>query len=642
MRTTRLALLSLASALALAGCSDDPAGPLTGPQRPSLSTTGEERVGTEKPLPGDVTAAATIAVAQLAPGGQTALAQSLAGAGVTIQNVSYSGTTGLSASAGTFTNGLGTVGFASGIMLSSGRVIDALGPNNASGTSFNTGTGGDAQLTALSGNSTLNATILLFEIVPDADSVYFQYVFSSEEYNEYVFSPFNDVFAFYVNGQNCALVGSPAVPVSINTINNGHQNSFGVNAKNPALYRNNTFPAAPTIDLEPDGLTIVLTCRAGVNANVANQVKLAIADASDPILDSWVFIEAGSFSTIPPENEPPVLNPIPNQSVDEGSLLTFAATATDDPDQTLTYSLIGAPAGATIHPATGVFSWTPTDDDPTGTPSDVSNVTVQVTDDATPALSATQVVQITVNNVAPAMGAFTTYPAAPVPVGTSVSFKAPFSDPGSGDTFTGNIDWGDASVSAAVIDPFSSISGSHVYATPGVYTVTFSLSDDDLGSDTQVFQYVVVYDPDAGFVTGGGWIDSPAGAYAADPALTGKAHFGFVSKYKKGATTPDGQTQFQFQAGNLNFHSTAYEWLVISGPKAQYKGSGTINGAGDYGFLLTANDGQVSGGGGADKFRLKIWDKATNAVIYDNQAGDGDTAGASTVLGGGSIVIHSK
>jgi len=153
---------------------------------------------------------------------------------------------------------------------------------------------------------------------------------------------------------------------------------------------------------------------------------------------------------------------------------------------------------------------------------------------------------------------------------------------------------------------------------------------------------LAVYDPTAGFVTGGGWINSPLGAYSADPTLTGKATFGFVSKYQKGANIPTGQTEFQFHAANLDFHSTSYEWLVVAGPRAQFKGSGTINKAGNYGFMLTAIDGQINGGGGIDKFRIKIWDKATGIIIYDNQMGDADTANSTTAIAGGSIIIHTK
>jgi hypothetical protein len=157
----------------------------------------------------------------------------------------------------------------------------------------------------------------------------------------------------------------------------------------------------------------------------------------------------------------------------------------------------------------------------------------------------------------------------------------------------------------------------------------------DSGSATAT-DYIVIYDPDGGFVTGGGWIMSPAGAYAADPMLTGKANFGFVSKYKKGASVPTGQTEFQFKARDLNFLSSSYDWLVVTGQdKAKYKGVGTINGEGNYGFMLTATDGSP------DTFRIKIWDKDNgDALVYDNQMGEADDGYAGTAIGGGNIKVH--
>jgi hypothetical protein len=152
-----------------------------------------------------------------------------------------------------------------------------------------------------------------------------------------------------------------------------------------------------------------------------------------------------------------------------------------------------------------------------------------------------------------------------------------------------------------------------------------------------------VYDPNGGFVTGGGWITSPPGAYPADPALTGRANFGFVSKYKKGQNNPEGNTEFQFQLANLNFHSHTYEWLVVAGRKAMYKGTGTINNQGNYGFILSAIDGNLQGGDGHDRFRIKIWDKNQNdLVIYDNMIGAGDNDDPTTIIGGGSIIIHKQ
>jgi hypothetical protein len=146
--------------------------------------------------------------------------------------------------------------------------------------------------------------------------------------------------------------------------------------------------------------------------------------------------------------------------------------------------------------------------------------------------------------------------------------------------------------------------------------------------------FLAIYDPSAGFVTGGGWITSPTGAYLPDPSLTGKATFGFVSKYLKGATVPTGNTEFQFHAGGMNFSSTNYEWLVVAGngARAQYKGTGTINGQGGYGFLLTALT--------SDQLRIKIWSTATNAIVYDNRMGSPDSGNDATPLGGGNIMIQ--
>jgi hypothetical protein len=159
---------------------------------------------------------------------------------------------------------------------------------------------------------------------------------------------------------------------------------------------------------------------------------------------------------------------------------------------------------------------------------------------------------------------------------------------------------------------------------PGIYDVQLIVNDGKENSQPATTM-VVVYDPSGGFVTGGGWFDSPAGAYTTDPSLTGKANFGFVAKYQYGANVPDGDTQFQFRAGDLNFHSTSYEWLVVAGNKAQFRGEGTINGQGSYTFMIWADDDNP------DTFRIKIW--GANGTVYDN--------GSQQALGGGSIKIHN-
>ena len=242
-----------------------------------------------------------------------ALAQQLAGTGVTISNVVY---TGPNPAAGTFGGGQGIIGFDGGILLGSGKVQTVPGdppcsrgvegPNNChelggpDGTSNTTdfGNPGDPELTALSGFETFDATALQFDFVSSGSQVTFQYVFTSEEYSDFSNSSVNDVFAFFVNGTNCATVPGTGEPISVNTINNGNDTGGDPTPHNPQFFIDNVNPA-PTLDTQMDGLTTVLTCTASVNANQSNHMKLAIADAGDFIFDSAVFLQAGSLTSPP-------------------------------------------------------------------------------------------------------------------------------------------------------------------------------------------------------------------------------------------------------------------------------------------------------------------------------------------------------
>jgi predicted outer membrane repeat protein len=231
-------------------------------------------------------------------------------------------------------------------------------------------------------------------------------------------------------------------------------------------------------------------------------------------------------------------------------------------------------------------------------------------------------------------------PSGPVPVNKGIHAEAGFTCVLSGtNAYSAIWDWGDGETSEGTIDGENGIfTGSHIYPDPGVYKVSLEVSEVKESSGlsgllkTAVYQYVVVYDPEAGFVTGGGWFDSPAGAYRDDPSMQGQATFGFVSRYKKGADVPTGNTAFDFATGGLHFQSTSYEWLVVTGSDyAKFKGSGTINGWGDFKFMVWAGDGAP------DTFRIKIWDELEDTgedVIYDN--------GSDQAIGGGSIVIHTK
>jgi PKD repeat protein len=318
-------------------------------------------------------------------------------------------------------------------------------------------------------------------------------------------------------------------------------------------------------------------------------------------------------------NQPPVADPDGPYSGSEGSAVIFDGSGSSDPD--------GDPLS---------FDWdfgdgtTGTGATPTHTYADNGSYTVTlVVSDGE--LSHTASTTAEIANVPPTVGAIDG-PTEPVAVGTPIGVSAAFSDPGTADTHTSSCAWGDGSTDN--LDPATSpVTYTHTYTTPGIYTVNVKVTDDDGGMGQSEFKYIVVYDPGAGFVTGGGWIYSPAGAYLLDDTLEGKANFGFVSKYKKGADVPTGNTEFQFHAGNLNFHGGSYDWLVVTGSDyARFKGTGTINGMGNYKFMLWAGDKTP------DTFRIRIWeeDEATGVEtdIYDNGFDQG--------IGGGSIVIHTK
>lgn len=197
----------------------------------------------------------------------TAMANAIAGEGVKISNAVFSGAS--TSAAATFTNG-GNIGFDKGILLSTGDAGCAVGPNSSDDC---TGEG--------------TTTSLKFDFESDSGNVFFRYVFASEEYNEYVGTEFNDVFELRLNGVNIALLPGAGGVVSINNVNND---------KNSAYFRDNT---AGIFNIGYDGLTTVLTAQA-TGLTGTNTFEFFIRDNGDDILDSGVFIEAGTFADVPP------------------------------------------------------------------------------------------------------------------------------------------------------------------------------------------------------------------------------------------------------------------------------------------------------------------------------------------------------
>ncbi|WP_207953336.1 choice-of-anchor L domain-containing protein [Paenibacillus agricola] len=259
-----------------------------------------------------------------------ALVNTLLGSGgVTVSNIKM---TGSKLAAGKFTGGNGIIGFNDGIILSTGAISNVVDPNTVEDASRINNTAGDNDLNALiNSNATRDAVILEFDFVPEHDILSFQYVLASEEYNEYVNLNYNDVFGFFVNGKNAALIPNTTTLVSVNSINGG--NPLGTNAKHPEYYINNDRASGAKLNTQMDGLTKVLPVQVNVNKGQVNHIKMAIADVYDSEYDTNVFIKAGSFTDKPIDN-PPVVKATADRQPDTNDWyhndVNVTFTATDD------------------------------------------------------------------------------------------------------------------------------------------------------------------------------------------------------------------------------------------------------------------------------------------------------------------------
>ncbi len=219
----------------------------------------------------------------------------------------------------------------------------------------------------------------------------------------------------------------------------------------------------------------------------------------------------------------------------------------------------------------------------------------------------------------------------PVAVSAAVTVAALIDDTSTGDSPIASaelrLDGGEPiamSASDGAFDqPVEAVSAAFVApAEPGLYEVCAGGTDSAGNAASPACTVLVVYDPSAGFATGAGRI----------AAGDGEAHFAFVSRYRKGASLPDGNTKFTFRAASLDFRNTAYDWLVVKGNgEAQFLGSGVIAGQpGEFRFMLWAADRDAG-----DTFRIRIWRAGDEeAVVFDN--------GVMQPLLGGNIVVHRK
>lgn len=249
----------------------------------------------------------------------------LLGGGVTVTNITFNGQPAdqVNVQVGEFNSAAANVGLTEGIILSTGDIQGAEGPNDTdSATLPEDGLliPGDPDLDDIAGLETFDAAVLEFDFIPEGDTLRFDYVFASEEYPEFVDGGFNDVFGFFMAGPgltgpfaspaafpdgsvNIALIPGTTIPVAIDDVNNGDDNAGPCD--NCAYYVENGDGFTAPFDTDPqyiqyDGLTVPLTATAIVECGEVYHIKIVIADAGDATYDSAVFLEAGSFSSTQP------------------------------------------------------------------------------------------------------------------------------------------------------------------------------------------------------------------------------------------------------------------------------------------------------------------------------------------------------
>ena len=213
----------------------------------------------------------------------------LADKGVSISNVRSSAN---KEAIGFFDGRFSNIGLDSGIILSTGKVTTAVGPNNAGNTGSSNNQPGDPLIRLIdSSENNFDASWIEFDVISESDSLKFRFVFASEEYPENINKNFNDIFGLFISGpsingfENLAVIPNSSTPISIKTVNGNINNQYYIDNTN-----GNT--------VEFDGFTKVFEATVKVIPCLSYKLKFVIADVKDLIYDSGIFIEAKSLKSI--------------------------------------------------------------------------------------------------------------------------------------------------------------------------------------------------------------------------------------------------------------------------------------------------------------------------------------------------------
>jgi hypothetical protein len=271
----------------------------------------------------------------------------------------------------------------------------------------------------------------------------------------------------------------------------------------------------------------------------------------------------------------------------------------------------------------------------------IYTITVTAADGCNTASTATTTVTVAHNINSPVTGT-------PFKIGSTVNFSGVFWDkPANKHTGAWLIN-DNTSVKGIVTEPSGTkngkVTGSYKFGSTGIYRLQMNVTDQNkvtsyANTNEDQEEIIVIYDPNGGYTYGGGNFASPKGALLSNPSATGKVTYGFTVNYYKGATMPKGETHFNFNIGGFQYDALNFDYLSVAGYKAVFKGSGKIiGGQSGVNFIMYVIDGALDGSG-VDKVRLKIYNKNTNQVYYDNEPGKSDAANPTTVVGSNSSVV---
>ena len=225
-------------------------------------------------------------------------------ASMVIKNVSYFGNR---SSYGGFKDPSKYAVINKGLMLSTGDIYDAKGPNNSEYSGRESSNLSDRELEKIAKGKSYDAAVLIIDFIPITDSISFEYFFASEEYPEYVNKGVNDVFAFFLsldssNSKNLAVLKNTNTPISVDNINARKNSDLYIQndiwrRSEIMKYENNRARGERSLQYQFDGFTQLLQAGSKVIAGQSYQLKIAVADIGDRFYDSAVFLKSGSFDS---------------------------------------------------------------------------------------------------------------------------------------------------------------------------------------------------------------------------------------------------------------------------------------------------------------------------------------------------------